>query len=122
VRNASERRNASYALALLRLCRQRPRRRRAAEQRDELAPFHQHFSRASKRKIARRETYRTAGFRTRLCQLSVCAGEKRPWEQQEFAFLAAFASGALHFLRSDYALIAAMSGWMPMMFITRVRL
>jgi hypothetical protein len=45
-----------------------------------------------------------------------------PWEREEFAFLAAFASGVLHFLRSDYALIAAMRGWMPMMFITRVRL
>jgi hypothetical protein len=43
-------------------------------------------------------------------------------EREEFAFLAAFAIGVLHFLRSDYALIAAMRGWMPMMFITRVRL
>jgi len=28
----------------------------------------------------------------------------------------------LHFLGPHYALIAAMSGWIPMMFITRVRL
>ena len=27
-----------------------------------------------------------------------------------------------HFLGFDYALIAAMSGWIPMMFMTRVRL
>jgi hypothetical protein len=47
---------------------------------------------------------------------------RNAWEREEFAFLAAFASGVLHFLRSDYALIAAMRGWMPMMFITRVRL
>src|SRR5262245_10756888 len=40
VRNASERCNASYALALLRARRERPPRRRAAEQRDEIAPFH----------------------------------------------------------------------------------
>ena len=36
--------------------------------------------------------------------------------------LVASASGGLRFFGSDYALIAAMSGWMPMMFITRVRL
>jgi hypothetical protein len=45
-----------------------------------------------------------------------------PWEREEFALLAAFASGRFTFLRSDYVLIAAMRGWMPMMFITRVRL
>src|SRR5262249_19783529 len=40
VRNASERRNASYALALLRARRERPRGCRAAKQRDERAPLH----------------------------------------------------------------------------------
>src|SRR5262245_42889906 len=40
VRNASERRNASYALALPRARRERPRHRRATAERDELAALH----------------------------------------------------------------------------------
>src|SRR5215510_10925789 len=51
---------------------------RAAEQRDELAAFHHNFSRASKRKIALRETYCTAGFRRSLCRLWVIFDRSAP--------------------------------------------
>jgi len=42
--------DASHAFALLRAGRERPRRRRAPEQCDELATFHSSVSRASSRK------------------------------------------------------------------------
>ena len=44
------------------------------------------------------------------------------WKRKECTVLGALASGVLHLLRSDYALIAPISGWMPIMLITRVRL
>src|SRR5262249_23231355 len=64
VRNASERRNASYALALLRARRERPRGC-AAEQRDERAPPHAEHRGPSNRlaQSVGRFTARSACFR-----------------------------------------------------------
>ena len=46
-RNSNQYANAPHALALLRACRERPSSHRAAEQRDEVAPFHSITSSAS---------------------------------------------------------------------------
>src|SRR5262245_49310174 len=62
---AREHNNTPCPLALLRLRRQRPRRRRAAEQRDELAPSHVDPSRASDRKGS------TFGRRLLRCRISI---------------------------------------------------
>src|SRR5262249_39178795 len=61
----------THLVGLLRACGERPRRCRAADERDELAALHFSVSRASNRKIALRETCCTAGFRRCLCRLWV---------------------------------------------------
>src|SRR5262245_64904766 len=68
--------DVSYSLRLLRPRCERPRSR-PAEQRHEVAPFHQQFSRPSKRKVALGETYCTAEFRRSLCRLGVIKRLKR---------------------------------------------
>src|SRR5262249_55594899 len=106
---------------ILRMRRERARRR-AAEQRHELAPFHCPI--APVLPSERNSTPRAAAlrdFRPLNDRYGSWLCRNAPGSNRHLHSWWRSRVGALHFLRSDYALIAAMSGWMPMMFITRVR-